>query len=752
MKILMATMKMDIGGAETHILELSRALRQEGHEVTVVSNGGSYVRILEESGVKHVWAPLHTKKIGALLQSKKILAQLIANGHFDIVHAHARIPAFLLRSLQKKYHFPFVTTAHTIFATEYGLKYITSWGDKTIAVSDDIKKHLMDVYHIPSSDIRVTVNGIDMVKFSPQTDTTSIREEFGITPQEQVIVLVSRLDESRSLAAKHLIAATPDLAKTISDLRVVIVGGGDDFEVVQQAARQANEAVGRDCIILTGPRTDIHLFAAFGKLFVGVSRAALEAMAAECPVIMAGNEGFIGLFEPSKLKVSIDTNFCFRGCQASSTEEMKNEILRFFSLSPTQQKELGIYSRGIVETYYSVQRMMQDALRVYQWTLSKQKEIMIAGYYGYTNIGDEAILSSIIRDFREKYQSPNLTVLCKSPSEIFHHFQVHAISRFRYFSVRKHLKHADMLVFGGGSLLQDRTSRHSLDYYLYLIRMAKRYGCKVMLYANGLGPFTHPSAAKRVAKILNHVDLITLRDHVSYDLLRTIGVKNRNVCITADPVFSLPHVSSETKCESSLSESTKYLVLSIRPWSGNPKQMSQIIASICDYAYKAYQLSPVFLPMQEKEDLPILENICKQLHVPGRILPIPTHVSRIEKVMGSASVCIGMRLHSLIFASIADVPMIGLEYDPKISAFIQEIGGIDAGSVADLTEEKLRGALDEIMLHHDQYKNQIAERVQQLQTIAKKNVQLAIQLYLQDSTPFEMPKEFIQSNQEQNNG
>ena len=71
MKILMATMKMDIGGAETHILELSRALCQEGHEVTVVSNGGSYVKILEESGVKHVWAPLHTKKIGALLQSKK---------------------------------------------------------------------------------------------------------------------------------------------------------------------------------------------------------------------------------------------------------------------------------------------------------------------------------------------------------------------------------------------------------------------------------------------------------------------------------------------------------------------------------------------------------------------------------------------------------------------------------------------------------------------------------------------------------
>lgn len=753
MKILMATMKMDIGGAETHILELSRALCQEGHEVTVVSNGGSYVKILEESGVKHVWAPLHTKKIGALLQSKKILAQLITSGHFDIVHAHARIPAFLLQSLQKKYHFPFVTTAHSVFATEYGLKYITSWGDKTIAVSDDIKKHLMDVYHIPSSDIRVTVNGIDMVKFSPQTDTTSIREEFGIAPQEQVIVLVSRLDESRSLAAKHLIAATPDLAKSIPDLRVVIVGGGDDFEVVQQAARQANESVGRNCVILTGSRTDIHLFAALGKLFVGVSRAALEAMAAECPVIMAGNEGFIGLFEPSKLKVSIDTNFCFRGCQASSTEEMKSEILRFFSLSPTQQKELGVYSRGIVATYYSVQRMMQDALCVYQWALSKQKEILIAGYYGHSNMGDESILSSIIHGFRETYESPNLTVLCKSPNKIFQRFQVRAISRFRYFTITKHLKHADMLVFGGGSLLQDRTSQRSLNYYLYLIRIAKRYGCKVMIYANGLGPFTHASSAKRVAKVLNGVDVITLRDHASYNLLRTIGVKNPNVCLTADPVFSLLHTSPETKSEPLPSEkSNHYLVLSIRPWHGNSKQMSQIIASVCNYAYNTYQLSPVFLPMQEKEDLPILQSICKMLEVPGKVLPIPNNVKSIEKIMESADVCIGMRLHSLIFASMADVPMIGLEYDPKISAFIQDIGGINAGSVAALTEETLRGALDKIMSNHEQYKNQIAERVRHLQMIAKKNVQLAIQLYLHDHTPYEMPKELIQSNQEQNNG
>ena len=76
--------------------------------------------------------------------------------------------------------FPFVTTAHWVFNTGYGLKYITDWGEKTVAVSEDIKTYLMDNYHIPSGDINVTINGIDTEKFSPKTDCEDIKKELGI--------------------------------------------------------------------------------------------------------------------------------------------------------------------------------------------------------------------------------------------------------------------------------------------------------------------------------------------------------------------------------------------------------------------------------------------------------------------------------------------------------------------------------------------------------------------------------------------
>ena len=85
-------------------------------------------------------------------------------------------------------------------------------------------------------------------------------------------------------------------------------------------ADSVNQKLGRDVIVLTGARTDINKLIAPCKLFVGVSRAALEAMAADKPVIIAGNEGYIGLFDESKLAVGIDTNFCCRGCEMSNSE------------------------------------------------------------------------------------------------------------------------------------------------------------------------------------------------------------------------------------------------------------------------------------------------------------------------------------------------------------------------------------------------------------------------------------------------
>ena len=138
--ILLSLMQLNIGGAETHVVELAKELKRKGFNVIVTSNGGVYVKELEDAGIKHYAVPLQNKNPLNMLKSARLLKKIIKDEKIDIVHSHARIPSFILGKLHKRMKFPFVTTAHWVFNTSYGLKYITDWGEKTVAVSEDIKR------------------------------------------------------------------------------------------------------------------------------------------------------------------------------------------------------------------------------------------------------------------------------------------------------------------------------------------------------------------------------------------------------------------------------------------------------------------------------------------------------------------------------------------------------------------------------------------------------------------------------------
>ena len=215
MKILMATMGLDIGGAETHIVELAKELKAEGHDIVVASNGGVYVPEIVAAGIRHYQVPMHRRDAGCMLRSRKLLKEIIRTERPDVVHAHARIPAFLCGTLQRTMKFPFVTTALWVFTTKGGLRYLTNWGQRTVAVSDDIKAYLIREYGVPEEHISVTINGIDTEKFSPQTSGQSVVEEFGLDRSRPVVSYVSRMDEDRALVARQLIQIAEELDRAV---------------------------------------------------------------------------------------------------------------------------------------------------------------------------------------------------------------------------------------------------------------------------------------------------------------------------------------------------------------------------------------------------------------------------------------------------------------------------------------------------------------------------------------------------------
>ena len=364
MKILMATMGLDIGGAETHIVELAKELKARGHEVVIASNGGVYVAEVEEAGIRHYAVPMHRRSVGDMLRSRTLLRRILREERPDIVHAHARIPAFLCGTLQRELGFPFVTSCHGVFQVSGILKLLSNWGQRTLAVSEDIRDYLIQEYGVPAGHITLTINGIDTEKFSPEVSGRAVREEFCLG-DDPVIGHVSRLDQASSLAARQLIELAPRLDRAAPGVRILITGGGDVFEELDRQAQEVNLKLGRPCVVLTGPRTDINAIAAACDLFVGVSRSALEAMAAEKPVVLSGAQGHTGLFRPELLEKAIDTNFCCRTDPVATEAVLLEAVTSALALPEEEKREL-----ETLFTSFGKLQLVEERLEVSQGKLA----------------------------------------------------------------------------------------------------------------------------------------------------------------------------------------------------------------------------------------------------------------------------------------------------------------------------------------------------------------------------------------------
>lgn len=731
-RILMALTRFDIGGAETHVLELSLELQRMGYYVVVASFGGAYEENLKAAGIKHYHVPMHSKTPMNITKSLHLLKKIIKDEQIDIVHAHGRIPAFLCGILKHHIEFTFVTTAHWVFDTSHGLKYLSNWGKKVIAVSEDIKTYLMENYHTHPSDIYVTINGIDTNRFCKTVDTSGVISEFSLSADSKKIVYISRMDEDRARVAFELVEIAPEIVKCCPDVEIIIVGGGDVYQDLEQKTAEMNDKLGSRRIVLTGARTDIDKFAALGDIFVGVSRSALEAMACEKPVIVAGNEGYIGVFDEDKLDNAIETNFCCRGLAPSSCEKLLQDVTTLLTNSEEENARLGQFGRQLILDSYSLSRMAGDCIKMYKAAMDTKKwDAVVSGYYGYQNAGDESLLYAMLENLREKKDDVRLLVLSKQPEKTEEVYGVHAVNRYRLFQIRKALKNSKMLIFGGGSLIQDVTSSKSLWYYLTIVKQAVRLGVPVMFYANGIGPIIKEKNKHKVRALLEKVDIISLRDANSFYEVKRMGIAPEKIKLTADPALTICGIdvpsARDLLAKEGVPKDQKLLGISIREWKAcKPSywnQLAQGIEQIC----RQYNLTPVWIPLKHPDDVTISKTIAERMDVKGYILTESYSARELVGIIGACDLMIAMRLHSMIYASAVSTPAIGLSYDPKVSGFAKYIGVNTTLDISEFSCKQLASMAREIMLNREAIQVSLTEKVSELKEKAKENADMAMQ-------------------------
>lgn len=297
-------------------------------------------------------------------------------------------------------------------------------------------------------------------------------------------------------------------------------------------------------------------------------------------------------------------------------------------------------------------------------------KFVISGYYGFKNTGDEAILDVIIEQIQKA--DPQAEIIIPSPSA--GNRSLMAIPRYNLFSLVKAIKKADVLISGGGGLLQDSTGLFTVPYYLGIIYIAKFLKKKVVFLGQGYGPVKNIINKWLIKKILNRVDLITLRDEVSLKEMRRIGVVKPPMLLTSDPAFLLNKESplNILKENHLLIENKKAIGISVRSSKNTTDLFRKNLAGSLDTIIEKYNVQIIFIPLHFPYDLRESFKILEKMKNKAVILTEQHPPKEMLGLISSMDLFIGMRLHSLIFCAVSGIPMIGINYDPKVKALLDE--------------------------------------------------------------------------------
>ncbi len=355
-------------------------------------------------------------------------------------------------------------------------------------------------------------------------------------------------------------------------------------------------------------------------------------------------------------------------------------------------------------------------------------KILISGYYGFDNAGDDAVLYGIISSLKKIDPNVHLNILSNQVEKTSQLFDIPTYDRWSLLEIIKQIMRADLVILGGGTLLQDRTSPRSPLYYLGITFFSKLFRKPVLYYGQGFGPIVHPFSKIMIKLIVNHVDAITVRDKHSAEEIRSYGVTKAPIYTTADPALTIdPREANKEEARELLRSyhidlEKPIAYVAIRDWK-NEQNYKKEIAKACDYVVrKGWQI--VFLTMQNQEDLTPSLDILLQMEENGVVIEQPLNFKEIMGLIGVGQLMIGMRLHAIILSALLDVPFLPISYDPKIDRFAESFNKFAVENIQQIKADQLITEIDQIISHLPEQKKIIKEMIPSIIEVAAKSADI----------------------------
>ncbi|WP_442604329.1 polysaccharide pyruvyl transferase family protein [Paenibacillus sp. KN14-4R] len=400
------------------------------------------------------------------------------------------------------------------------------------------------------------------------------------------------------------------------------------------------------------------------------------------------------------------------------------------------------------------------------------RKIVISGYYGFDNSGDEAVLQSILLALEEQGTAQGVTikpvVLSANPERTRSMYGVDAVHRMKLGAVLGALRGSAGLISGGGSLLQDATSSRTIPYYVAIIKLAQWLRKPTFIYSQGVGPVQKQSFFPWIRSAIGGSAYISVRDEESAQLLGRMGVAVDRVDVVPDPVMGLPLRAGGKSASSALSAAAattpddpavpKVIGVSVRFWNADRSELAaladalrRILAAAADVHIR---LLPFHLPTDEDASAYVLSQMgiradgtdpssagsaasspslegsalsteANSASLTSRI-SIVRGVSHPQDMLAEVAACdlvIGMRLHALIYAASQFVPMVGISYDPKIDQFLGRLGMKPAASTSQIDAEQLAEHTLELLANRDQWRERTLPAITALKEQAQRPAQ-----------------------------
>ncbi len=349
--------------------------------------------------------------------------------------------------------------------------------------------------------------------------------------------------------------------------------------------------------------------------------------------------------------------------------------------------------------------------------------VLLSGYYGFGNLGDEALLEVIVERMRRRFPSAQLEVLSATPQATAASHGVASTPRWNWRAIRAAVARSDVVLSGGGGLLQNATSLRSLLYYAGILREAIRARRKTMVFAQSVGPLDFWGRLV-VRQFCKGLDRATVRDEKSRRLLETL-LSRTPIEHTADPVFLYegPEGEGDLSAEGLGPESGAYAVVSVRK-SASFRDGPAIIARAVDRLAQRHDIRAAFLPLGGAADAVISTDVIRACKSNPVLLP-ECSLAKAASIFRSARVVVGMRLHALVLAARYAVPFLAIAYDPKVSALCEDLAyplaplwRVGERRPADVEIDDL---VDRLVRERDAIAAQLAERRQGVQAAAERN-------------------------------